>query len=403
MSNKYIAIIGIGTIVAFVILMILFRLISLRNQKMFPMSKDIDSNKPTLFPTRISLTPFQVIDEKSEDEPDINTNAMFFFDENESTDKVIYPDVVLANAYFTDPQDISMNVISVDDSSSSASFRFEVYYSKPEHINKAHYDFLNFIKKSGLETSLDDLDIEFVLNEDLYKKHLPEIPQSKIKTSTSYILGIEDTKSLSIIKLLIDFLDLFSSENVPTELISLTPIPYNSPAPSVSIGPQPFNGLDYNIPIRDTSVRPISIDEFKERVLVKSPWKGAQIQYYDYINTYSISRGWNPAFIMTIWVEETGGSHTTLKSVGGGGLGWKRPDGKVVFSSGHVGCAPREKQFIKQSLDCIFNNFGMFNNHQFAEFMYLYSGDDPAKGFIHNPNFPKNIKIWYGRLTNSNI
>jgi len=156
------------------------------------------------------------------------------------------------------------------------------------------------------------------------------------------------------------------------------------PAPTLGTGTR----LDYTIPFRDTSVRPA--DNAKERVA--QTWPNAKMAYWEHIIKASVDNGWNPAFVLTLWIEETGGSTTVLASNGGAGVC------RGACSLGHLGCAPRQNQTIDQSLSCLFNNFSQFTNEQFAQFMQRYSGEVELGVFINNPNFVKNVKIWYSNL-----
>ena len=146
--------------------------------------------------------------------------------------------------------------------------------------------------------------------------------------------------------------------------------------------------LDYSIQMRDTNIIP-STD--KQRLITLS-WPKAKIEYWDHIIQRSKDAGWNPAFVLTLWAEETGGSAKSKIEAGGAG-------DCTSCSNGHLGCAINEIQTIDRSLDCLFNNFSQFSNDQFPQFMQRYAGEKKIGEFIRNPYFPKGIKDWYFKLT----
>lgn len=148
--------------------------------------------------------------------------------------------------------------------------------------------------------------------------------------------------------------------------------------------------LDYAIPFRNPSVN-VSNPDAKE--LVKNEFPSAQFQYWDNIISESVKNNWNPAFALTLWIEETGASQHTKISMGGGGFS--------PISNGHLGCAPWEDQTINESLACLFKNFSNYDNSQFESFMRVYSGENPMGPFVNNPNFPARIKKYYSILVPS--
>ena len=128
------------------------------------------------------------------------------------------------------------------------------------------------------------------------------------------------------------------------------PVGDNPGSPPVPAGPN----LNYTIKFRDTTVVPVkstSIDAIKQL------FPKAQVQYYDIIVDRAIQAGWNPAFVLTLWIEETGASQNTKIAAGGAGV--------LPASNGHLGCAPWELQTINESLDCLFKNFSGYSNDQF--------------------------------------
>lgn len=205
----------------------------------------------------------------------------------------------------------------------------------------------------------------------------------------------QDERSLNLLTSFINTILDFPSEleesmpSIPVEPeINITPESSISPTPVIDPGVI-SSRLNYNIPFRDSSVKPKS----NAKNIIANKWSSSKEEYYDIIVSKSISRGWNPAFILTLWAEETHASDETKISCGGGGNG---------IANEHLGCRPQTCKTIEQSLDCVFNNFSNFENNQFKEFMMKYSGET-SLDFINNPYFVKNIKYWYEQLADGSI
>lgn len=219
-------------------------------------------------------------------------------------------------------------------------------------------------------------------------------------TGCLIILGI-----IAVILLIVIIISVFAGVSIKQS----SNTPTITPTPSVSISPTPTpppgnEGLGYYIPFRDTTVQVNNPTQVKELVL--STWQQAQLQYWDTIINSSISNGWNPAFVLTLWIEETGASHFTKTSMGGGGVpaGVDPDTGIPFYSNGHLGCAPSQEQTIEESLSCLFRNFSSFPNDKFYDFMCRYSeGILSPCAFTLNPNFPVNIKKWYSQLVPGGI
>lgn len=160
-------------------------------------------------------------------------------------------------------------------------------------------------------------------------------------------------------------------------------------SPSPTTPTTTIAGLDYYIPFRDSSIRPLDI-----KSEVKAAFSGAKLEYWEEpIIRRSVEAGWNPAFVLALWIEETGASHTTLEKNGGSEM---PVSGNL--SKGHLGCAPSQDQTINESLDCLFKGFSQYQDDQFSNFMAHYSGGSSDAPFSNNPNFPANIKQWYSKL-----
>lgn len=221
-----------------------------------------------------------------------------------------------------------------------------------------------------------------------------ETPLQNVSTETPLYMA-QHEQSLNNLTSFIN-----SIVNFPEELekkMSSLPIeedvditPENLISPTPSSGPiAPPSRLDYTISFRNSSVKPKS----NAKNIIANKWSSSKEEYYDIIVSKSISRGWNPAFILALWAEETHASDATKISCGGGGNG---------NANEHLGCGPQTCKTIEQSLDCVFNNFSNFENNQFKEFMMRYSGET-SLDFINNPYFVKNIKYWYQQLADNSV
>ncbi|MEK7616558.1 MAG: hypothetical protein AAB414_00695 [Patescibacteria group bacterium] len=174
------------------------------------------------------------------------------------------------------------------------------------------------------------------------------------------------------------FLGLFLSAGILTGFAP-SQTPGTQPAPA-QVGQG--QALDYKIPFRNSSISVSNPDVIKNQV--KSFWPNAKLANWDTIVQQSINNGWNPAFVLTLWIEETGAQG-------------------VPNYSDPLGCAPGQPTAdIDLSLKCLFNNFSRFGNDKFANFMCMYSESKLSPcSFLANKFFPKNIKDWYSKLVPS--
>ncbi len=156
-----------------------------------------------------------------------------------------------------------------------------------------------------------------------------------------------------------------------------------SQSPTTSeASPQNNSLLDYTIPFRDASVTVSNPEEIKKQIVAR--WPNAKLENWDTIVQQSIQHNWNSAFVLALWIEETGAQ------------------GEVNYTD-PLGCDPTHPTTdINVSLQCLFNNFGSYTNEQFAQFMLRYSeGLTTATAFIKNPNFPSRMKDEYSKLVPS--
>lgn len=148
-----------------------------------------------------------------------------------------------------------------------------------------------------------------------------------------------------------------------------------------------LRGLDYFLPFRDPTVHisPQTEDEVKKQV--KTRWPKALLENWDTIKTKSIANNWNLAFVLALWIEESGAQGATSYS-------------------DPLGCDPSHPTTdINVSLSCLFNNFKDYGSSRFNDFMCKYGGDGfhdaPCQFLVENPDFPTNIKNWYSQLVPS--
>lgn len=171
--------------------------------------------------------------------------------------------------------------------------------------------------------------------------------------------------------------------NLKVKDLEVTPTLTPKPTSSVVIS----SSLGYSIPFRDPTVRVADTDAVKRRIL--NSWPTAKIENWDNIVSQSIERGWNPAFVITLWMEESGAQ-------GAGGY------------SAALGCDITHTKYsgtnINDQLTCLFNN-GDFPNEGFADFMCIWGGDGfhraPCTFNSVNPNFPRTIRSIYSELVPS--
>lgn len=146
--------------------------------------------------------------------------------------------------------------------------------------------------------------------------------------------------------------------------------------------PLPRGGLGYSIPFRDSTVTVQNPEAIK--ISIRNSWPNAQLQNWDAIISQSVASGWNPAFVLTLWIEETGAQG-------------------VSSYTDPLGCDPSHPtKDINISLKCLFDNFSNYTNDKFTDFMCMYSESTNSPCvFNTNPNFPQNIKDWYTKLVPS--
>lgn len=147
---------------------------------------------------------------------------------------------------------------------------------------------------------------------------------------------------------------------------------------SLGLHQENYTTLNYTVPFRNTNIT-VS-QKAKQEVIqaVKANWPNSQIEtQWDYVYNQAINNGWNPAFVIALWIEESGASGVNAYD---------------------LGCLGAPMNDLPAQLNCLFNR--PYADQGFEEFMCQYSeGQSAPCVFQINPNFPKALKYWYDKLT----
>lgn len=161
-------------------------------------------------------------------------------------------------------------------------------------------------------------------------------------------------------------------------------VPNATPGETASLSPASgASGLDYTLPLKDPSIQPVDI---RNQIIAQFP--NAQISNWQTIIDQAKAHGFNPAFVLALWIEESGAQ---------GASSYTDP----------LGCGVTTPTTdINVSLNCLFNfdKQRNFTNNQFADFMIIYAGGTPGQSLAGNANFPKFpnvVKDWYSKLVPS--
>jgi len=148
------------------------------------------------------------------------------------------------------------------------------------------------------------------------------------------------------------------------------------PAPGLISPLEPVT-LNYTIDYRNPNVT-ISAEAKAEAIRIAlNSWPNSKLEsHWDYVHDRAVAAGWNPAFVIALWIEESGAS------------------GLYTYD---VGCLGASRGDLVGQLDCLFAR--PYANTSFEEFMCTYSEGHYPCEFTLNPNFPGNLKEWYDRLT----
>lgn len=204
----------------------------------------------------------------------------------------------------------------------------------------------------------------------------PPPKRPKLGTATKWlIIGIAISISVLLFFNLLETSSLFPPFGTQFGLSSGSSNGGGTTTPPIGTG----GGLSYYIPFRDITVQVANPGDAKKQILAR--WPNAQIQNWDEIIASSIAHTWNPAFVLALWIEESGAQ------------------GEPVYDDA-LGCDPQHPTHdIDISLKCLFNSFKQYDNSRFADFMCKYSESTLSPCiFKTNPNFPPRIKDFYSML-----
>ncbi|TSC54454.1 MAG: hypothetical protein LiPW31_102, partial [Microgenomates group bacterium LiPW_31] len=149
-------------------------------------------------------------------------------------------------------------------------------------------------------------------------------------------------------------------------------------APTPQEGP---TTLTYSIAFRNPN---ITISDTAKNSVIKdvlASWPESKIESdWDLVYNSAVVNVWNPAFVIALWIEESGAS------------------GVDAYD---LGCTSAPKNSLLLQLNCLFNR--PYRDESFEEFMCMYSeGPEAPRNpcvFETNPHFPGGVKTWYDRLT----
>ncbi|NIO07243.1 MAG: hypothetical protein GTO40_04305, partial [Deltaproteobacteria bacterium] len=154
-------------------------------------------------------------------------------------------------------------------------------------------------------------------------------------------------------------------------------VPTGTRRPPGQTAPLPPTTLDYTIDYRNPDITTSEKAKAEAIAIALNSWPNTKLEsHWDYVYDRAVAEGWNPAFVIALWIEESGASH---------------------LDTWDVGCTGAPKSDLAAQLDCLFAR--PYANTEFEEFMCTYSEGHYPCVFAINPNFPGNLKHWYDRLT----
>lgn len=129
-----------------------------------------------------------------------------------------------------------------------------------------------------------------------------------------------------------------------------------------------------------------TLEARKDEILstVSTAWPNNKLAAnWDLLTNRANAEGFNPAFLMALYIEESGAEGVAVNDP--------------------LGCAPWRKKTLGESLDCFFKDTVAIKKYRndFWSFMLSYSSlDDLEEGcFRTNPNFPEGIRKVYNKIT----
>ncbi|HSX58446.1 MAG TPA: hypothetical protein VLE47_04225 [Candidatus Saccharimonadales bacterium] len=175
---------------------------------------------------------------------------------------------------------------------------------------------------------------------------------------------------------------------------------------AVASGVGATGNLDYTIPFRDVTVNVVNEDDEKYNVANNPQWPnnyvftdcGGGQTCWDYLKQKSIQAGVNPAFVLAVWISESGASSTV--------------GGHLSCPNGGVGL-PHTVDEFKISVDCFlhgtsgdpYKGAANYPADQFARMIDDFC-DPGTPEICYNPaevaggwkQFPTTLKSWYNNL-----
>lgn len=174
-------------------------------------------------------------------------------------------------------------------------------------------------------------------------------------------------------------LNIIIKPNLQGEPSSIVAAQVTAPAPTSNA--KISSSVGYYIPFRDASVRIPDPDAVKKYILNNPNWPNARIENFDTIVEKSRVNGWNSAFMIALWMEESGAQ------------------GKTPYADA-FGCEPTNPTTdIEKSLGCVFKFGNSHPNISFDDFMCIWGGDGfhkaPCTFDSDNVPFPGGVSDMY--------
>lgn len=171
---------------------------------------------------------------------------------------------------------------------------------------------------------------------------------------------------------------LYPEGMAPASLAPVTPVS------------RPSSSLTFTIPYRDISVR---VSEAKKQEIIRetrASFPETRIEeLWDTVATRALDAGINPAFALTIWIEESGASDR--------GIERKNPRGYSAF-----GCFPNGNTLqvvpFERSLECFLNFTAGEKGTDFVEWVRYFCGPGAVPICSNNPDFLRRLKEYYDKL-----
>lgn len=271
---------------------------------------------------------------------------------------------------------------------------FQLFRPSKEQVKDWDWAGLSYLsycfEKHGASSMVDGgLDIDKIPFDEPLAKCIENERTKGLATYPKYIGGVQNAKNWVVSCVLNP-----NASSCSGSSSSVQPTPGNTSPDSCRQKCEPYAQNPSNNPLYNTSQCPIvdykaidfrnPNDEVADKARLVSNVKGrfpsSEINSkLDYVIAQSKQNNWSPAFIVALWIEESGASG--IKSAGD-----------------PLGCDPygNQNSSLEVSLNCLFNNFK--NETDFNRFLLRYSSlvdRDICRCFCLNPNFPQAIKREY--------